>query len=128
MASRPPHGTRRDVCIESLARPVAVDHRINIHYYFRIADNLLRQVPCDLSHPLALELLALLVRMVVALDSSARVPNCWFYFAAIALSTGVFCGARRLMCIEKRRIFWTCTSSSLDTRGEVYTGILSIAS
>nr|CAB3481064.1 unnamed protein product [Digitaria exilis] len=32
-----------DVSIESLARPVAVDHRISIEYYFRIADNLLRQ-------------------------------------------------------------------------------------
>ena len=56
-----------------MARPVAVDHRISIHYYFRIADNLLRQVPCDRSHRLiVLELLALRLIVVVALDSSAR--------------------------------------------------------
>jgi hypothetical protein len=47
MATGPPHRARGDVNIESLARPVAVDHRISIQYYFRIADNLLRQVPYD---------------------------------------------------------------------------------
>jgi len=47
MATVPPRRARGDVSIESLARPVAVDHRITIHYYFRIADNLLRQVPYD---------------------------------------------------------------------------------
>ncbi|KAL5223212.1 hypothetical protein ABZP36_027925 [Zizania latifolia] len=35
--------SRRDINIEAKARPVAVDHRISIAYYFRIADNLLRQ-------------------------------------------------------------------------------------
>jgi hypothetical protein len=67
-----------------MARPIAVDHRISIHYYFRIADNLLRQVPFDRSHGLLLlELLALRLIVVVALDSSARFVNYWTYFAAM---------------------------------------------
>ncbi|XP_052168748.1 AMSH-like ubiquitin thioesterase 3 [Oryza glaberrima] len=32
-----------EINIEAMARPVSVDHRISIAYYFRIADNLLRQ-------------------------------------------------------------------------------------
>jgi STAM-binding protein len=44
MAMTSPRRARRDTSIEGLARPVAVDHRISVPYYFRIADNLLRQV------------------------------------------------------------------------------------
>lgn len=43
MAMTSPRRARRDTSIEGLARPVAVDHRISLPYYFRIADNLLRQ-------------------------------------------------------------------------------------
>ena len=39
-----PRQARREISIEGMARPVAVDHRISLPYYFRIADNLLRQV------------------------------------------------------------------------------------
>ncbi|KAI4998201.1 hypothetical protein ZWY2020_053543 [Hordeum vulgare] len=38
-----PRQAGRHINIEGMARPVAVDHRISLPYYFRIADNLLRQ-------------------------------------------------------------------------------------
>ncbi|KAJ1283667.1 hypothetical protein BS78_03G146100 [Paspalum vaginatum] len=62
MASGPPHRARRGVSIESLARPVAVDHRISIHYYFRIADNLLRQANVYRDEKNLLDLYILLLR------------------------------------------------------------------
>ncbi|PWZ09543.1 AMSH-like ubiquitin thioesterase 3 [Zea mays] len=62
MASELSHGTRRDVCIESMARPIAVDHRISIHYYFRIADNLLRQANVYREEKNVLDLYILLLR------------------------------------------------------------------
>ncbi|KAF0900784.1 hypothetical protein E2562_035245 [Oryza meyeriana var. granulata] len=43
MSMSSPRQAMGDINIESMARPVAVDHRISIAYYFRIADNLLRQ-------------------------------------------------------------------------------------
>ncbi|WVZ85455.1 hypothetical protein U9M48_032382 [Paspalum notatum var. saurae] len=62
MASGLSHGTRRDVSIESMARPVAVDHRISIHYYFRIADNLLRQADVYREEKNVLDLYIILLR------------------------------------------------------------------
>ncbi|KAI4998196.1 hypothetical protein ZWY2020_053538 [Hordeum vulgare] len=43
MAMASPRQAGRHINIEGMARPVAVDHRISLPYYFRIADNLLRQ-------------------------------------------------------------------------------------
>ena len=41
----PPQPARAGaINIESCARPIAVDHRISLPYYFRIASSLLRQV------------------------------------------------------------------------------------
>ncbi|KAG8045384.1 hypothetical protein GUJ93_ZPchr0008g12995 [Zizania palustris] len=40
---RPPQSARGGIDIEGCARPIAVDHRIKLPYYFRIAGNLLRQ-------------------------------------------------------------------------------------
>ncbi|EES03035.1 hypothetical protein BDA96_03G187100 [Sorghum bicolor] len=58
MASGLSHGTS----IESMARPVAVDHRISIHYYFRIADNLLRQANVYREEKNVLDLYIILLR------------------------------------------------------------------
>ncbi|WVZ70800.1 hypothetical protein U9M48_019437 [Paspalum notatum var. saurae] len=62
MASRPPHRARIGVSIETLAHPVAVDHRISIHYYFRIADNLLRQANIYRNEKNLLDLYIILLR------------------------------------------------------------------
>lgn len=62
MASGPPHRARRGASIECLARPVAVDHRISIHYYFRIADNLLRQANVYREEKNLLDLYIILLR------------------------------------------------------------------
>ncbi|XP_071684465.1 AMSH-like ubiquitin thioesterase 3 [Lolium perenne] len=43
MAMTSPRRARVYTSIEELTRPVAVDHRISLPHYFRIADNLLRQ-------------------------------------------------------------------------------------
>jgi STAM-binding protein len=40
----PPKTARGTISIESCARPIVVDHRIRLPYYFRIAGSLLRQV------------------------------------------------------------------------------------
>lgn len=45
-----------------MARPIAVDHRISIHYYFRIADNLLRQANVYREEKNVLDLYILLLR------------------------------------------------------------------
>jgi STAM-binding protein len=44
MASGRSPPARRVLTVEDLARPVNIDHRISIPYYFRIANNLLIQV------------------------------------------------------------------------------------
>jgi STAM-binding protein len=62
MATVPPRWARGDVSIESLARPVAVDHRITIQYYFRIADNLLRQADVYREEKNLLDLYIILLR------------------------------------------------------------------
>ncbi|TKW14634.1 hypothetical protein SEVIR_5G179300v4 [Setaria viridis] len=62
MATGPPRRARGDVSIESLARPVAVDHRISIQYYFRIADNLLRQADVYREENNLLDLYIILLR------------------------------------------------------------------
>jgi hypothetical protein len=40
----PPQPGKSIISIEACARPIAVDHRISLPYYFRIAGTLLRQV------------------------------------------------------------------------------------
>ncbi|KAL6627904.1 hypothetical protein ACP70R_031630 [Stipagrostis hirtigluma subsp. patula] len=62
MAPGPPRQPRRDVSIEAMARPVAVDHRIGIPYYFRIADNLLRQANVYREEKNLLDLYIILLR------------------------------------------------------------------
>ncbi|KAJ1277704.1 hypothetical protein BS78_04G024000 [Paspalum vaginatum] len=63
MASSPPHRARRGgVSIETLARPVAVDHRISIHHYFRVADSLLRQANAYRDEEMLVDLYTILLR------------------------------------------------------------------
>ncbi|XP_062199403.1 AMSH-like ubiquitin thioesterase 3 [Phragmites australis] len=62
MATGPPRPARRDVSIEALARPVDVDHRISIPYYFRIADNLLIQANVYREEKNILDLYIILLR------------------------------------------------------------------
>lgn len=53
---------RRDISIEGMTRPVAVDHRISLPYYFRIADNLLRQANIYREEKNLLDLYIILLR------------------------------------------------------------------
>ncbi|CAL4976151.1 unnamed protein product [Urochloa decumbens] len=62
MATGPPRRARGDVSIESLSRPVAVDHRISIQHYFRIADNLRRQADVYREENNLLDLYIILLR------------------------------------------------------------------
>uniref|UniRef100_A0A0D9V1A8 MPN domain-containing protein n=1 Tax=Leersia perrieri TaxID=77586 RepID=A0A0D9V1A8_9ORYZ len=48
--------------VEAMARPVAVDHRISLAYYFRIADNLLRQANIYREEKNLLDLYIILLR------------------------------------------------------------------
>ncbi|CAL4956487.1 unnamed protein product [Urochloa decumbens] len=62
MDTGPPRRARGDVSIESLSRPVAVDHRISIQHYFRIADNLRRQADVYREENNLLDLYIILLR------------------------------------------------------------------
>ncbi|CAO2190461.1 unnamed protein product [Urochloa humidicola] len=62
MATGPSRRTRGDVSIDSLARPVTVDHRISIQHYFRIADNLRRQADVYREENNLLDLYIILLR------------------------------------------------------------------
>lgn len=57
-----PQQSRRETNIEGMARPVAVDHRIRLPYYFRIADNLLRQANIYREEKNLLDLYIILLR------------------------------------------------------------------
>jgi STAM-binding protein len=62
MAMASPQQSRRETNIEGMARPVAVDHRIRLPYYFRIADNLLRQANIYREEKNLLDLYIILLR------------------------------------------------------------------
>ncbi|CAM0902353.1 unnamed protein product [Alopecurus aequalis] len=62
MAMASPRRARRDTSIEGMTRPVAVDHRISLPYYFRIADNLLRQANIYREEKNLLDLYIILLR------------------------------------------------------------------
>ncbi|KAK3160941.1 hypothetical protein QOZ80_1BG0068830 [Eleusine coracana subsp. coracana] len=62
MATGQPPPTRRVLTIEDLARPVDVDNRISIPYYFRIANNLLIQAKAHREEKNLVDLYAILLR------------------------------------------------------------------
>ncbi|KAL5221959.1 hypothetical protein ABZP36_026672 [Zizania latifolia] len=59
---RPPQSARGGIDIEACARPIAVDHRIKLPYYFRIAGNLLRQAKIYREEKNVVDLYVILLR------------------------------------------------------------------
>ncbi|GJN40284.1 hypothetical protein PR202_gb29482 [Eleusine coracana subsp. coracana] len=64
MATGQPPPTRRVLTIEDLARPVDVDNRISIPYYFRIANNLLIQAKAHREEKNLVDLYAILLSLL----------------------------------------------------------------
>uniref|UniRef100_J3L087 MPN domain-containing protein n=1 Tax=Oryza brachyantha TaxID=4533 RepID=J3L087_ORYBR len=64
----------RDINIEATAIPVAVDHRISIAYYYRIADNLVRQANIYREEKNLLDLYIILLRY-----SSVETHECCYF-------------------------------------------------
>ncbi|XP_024315141.1 AMSH-like ubiquitin thioesterase 3 isoform X2 [Brachypodium distachyon] len=58
----PPRPARGVISIEACARPIAVDHRIRLPYYFRIAGSLLRQAKIYRDEKNILDLYVILLR------------------------------------------------------------------